>query len=123
MLENNLKCRDKVYHCEELVKIIKIDVLFMYFAAQMKKILNFEINKKHPKSTNGARSLAGLHACTHHAHTRAHSRRQYQTGRVQRQLHTREAARTSPDKIHRPGRFIQNLSVHRFKKKVGSTGF
>jgi len=80
MLENNLKCRDKVYHCEELVKIIKIDVLFMYFAAQMKKILNFEINKKTSKVNNKwSTEPHSLTACTHHAQTRADTRRQYQT--------------------------------------------
>jgi hypothetical protein len=37
-ITNNLKCQFGPDHCNGLVKMIKTDILFAYFGAQMKKI-------------------------------------------------------------------------------------
>jgi hypothetical protein len=35
----NIKCQFGLQHCDELVETIKLDILFIYFGAHMKKIL------------------------------------------------------------------------------------
>jgi hypothetical protein len=38
MITNSLKCQVGLYHCDGLVKMIKMDILFVYFRVWMQKI-------------------------------------------------------------------------------------
>jgi hypothetical protein len=42
IITNNLKCQSGLYHCDELIETIKLDILFINFGAHMKKILEEE---------------------------------------------------------------------------------
>jgi len=79
----------------------------------MKKILNFEINKKASKVNQQrkqkARSLAGKYY-THAHSTLKHARAVAERPRPRYQ---EEAARAPPDEITKPGGFRRNQPVHR----------
>jgi hypothetical protein len=42
IITNNSTCQFRLHHCDGLVEMIKLDILFIYFGAHMKKILEVE---------------------------------------------------------------------------------
>jgi hypothetical protein len=44
--KNNFRCWNRLHYCEELIEIIKMNILFVQFKAPMKKLLIFGIKRK-----------------------------------------------------------------------------
>jgi hypothetical protein len=38
IIPNNLKCKDRLHHCDGLVETIEMDILFVCIGVRMKKI-------------------------------------------------------------------------------------